>query len=169
MPLSVTHWTHIGVTDLHRFKRLQDHPMRQRLSQPTKSRLMRAVSPTRADTCWTTTGGHRWSWPLRFPHVLPSLPGVRELPPPFGVPSLVLVWKTPKAALRESPSLRNTFKAITQESPGLLCTSTALLRMQFGMEGQKFTSNTQEAEKTKLASLLAYNPQTKKLKQKPWR
>ena len=32
----------------------------------------------------------------------------------------------------------------------------ALLRMQFGMEGQESTSSTQEAKKTKLASLPAY-------------
>ena len=54
--------------------------------------------------------------PERYPHVLSFLPGVKELLPSFGVPSLVLVRKTPKAALRESPSLRNTFKPSTQES-----------------------------------------------------
>ena len=46
-------------------------------------------------------------------------------------------------------------------------TDMALLRMQFGMEGQESTSSTQEAKKTKLASLPAYTPQTTKLKQKP--
>ena len=43
----------------------------------------------------------------------------------------------------------------------------ALLKMQFGMEGQESTSSTQKAKKTKLASLQAYTPQTIKLKQKP--
>ena len=109
--------------------------------------------------------------PKRLPQVLPFLPLVRELPPSFGVPSLVLVRKTPaaKAALRESASLRNTFKPITQKSPGLMCTPTALLRMHVRMEGQESTSSIQEAEKTKLALLLAYIPQTTKLKQKPWK
>ena len=99
--------------------------------------------------------------------VLPFLPAVRELPPSFGVPSLALARKTPKAALRESPSLRNIFKPITQKFPGLTGTPTALLRMQFGMEGQESTSSTQEAEKAKSASLPAYAQQTTKMKQKP--
>ena len=43
----------------------------------------------------------------------------------------------------------------------------ALLSMQFGTEGQESTSSTQEAKKTKLASLPAYTPQTTKLKQRP--
>ena len=102
--------------------------------------------------------------PKRSPHVLPFQPGVRELLPSFGVPSQVLVRKTPKAALRESPTLRNTLKPTTRESPGLTGTLMALLRMQFEMEGQECTSSTQEAKKTKLASLPAYTPQTMKLK-----
>ena len=53
--------------------------------------------------------------PKISPHVLPFLPGVSELLPSFGVPSQMLVRKTPKAALRESPSLRNTLKLTTQE------------------------------------------------------
>ena len=57
----------------------------------------------------------------------------------------------------------------TQKSPGPSGTLMALLRMQFGMEGQESTSSTQEAKKTKLASLPAYTPQTTKLKQKPWK
>ena len=57
--------------------------------------------------------------PKRTPHVLPFLPEVSELLPSFGVPSQVLVRKTPKAALRESPSLRNTLKLTTQKSPGV--------------------------------------------------
>ena len=105
--------------------------------------------------------------PKRFPRALPFLPGVRELLPSFGVPSLVLIRKTPKAALTESPSLRNTFKPTTRRSPGLMCTLMALFRMQFGMEGWESISSTQEAKKTKLASLPAYTPQTIKLKQKP--
>ena len=107
--------------------------------------------------------------PKRSPHVLRFLPGVGELPLSFGVPSQVLVRKTPKAALRESPSLRNTLKLTTQKSPGPTGTLMALLRMQFRMEGQETTSSTQEAKKTKLASLPAYTPQTTKLKQKPWK
>ena len=38
----------------------------------------------------------------------------------------------------------------------------ALLRMQFGMEGQESKSSAQEAKKTKLASLPAYTPQIRK-------
>ena len=60
-------------------------------------------------------------------------------------------------------------KLTTQKSPGPSGTLMALLRMQFGMEGQESTSSTQEAKKTKLASLPAYTPQTTKLKQKPWK
>ena len=45
-------------------------------------------------------------------------------------------------------------------------TLMALLRMQFGMEGQESTSITQEAKKTKLAPLPTYTSQTIKLKQK---
>ena len=48
-------------------------------------------------------------------------------------------------------------------------TPTALLRMQFGMVGLESTSSTQEAEKTKSASLPAYSPQTTKLEQKSWK
>ena len=105
--------------------------------------------------------------PKRSPHVLPFLPGVSELLPLFGVPSQVLVRKTPKAALRESPSLRNTSKLTTQKSPGPSGTLMALLKMHFGMEGQDSTSSTQEPKKTKLATLPAFAPQTTKLKQKP--
>ena len=105
--------------------------------------------------------------PKRFPCVLPFLPGVRELPPSFGVPSLVLVRKTPKVAPSESSSPRNTFKPITQKNPGLMSTPTALLRMQFGMEGQESISSTLEAEKTKSTSLPACTTQNTKLKQKP--
>ena len=105
--------------------------------------------------------------PKRSPHSLPFLPGVSQLLPSFGVLSQVLVRKTPKASLRESPSLRNTLKPTTRKSPGLTVTLMALLRMQFGMEGQESTSSTQEAKKTKLVSLPAYAPQTIKLKQKP--
>ena len=53
--------------------------------------------------------------PKRSLHVLPFLSGVRELLPQFGVPSQVLVRKTPKAAVRESPSLRNTLKPIARK------------------------------------------------------
>ena len=107
--------------------------------------------------------------PKRSPHVLRFLPGVGELLLSFDVPSQVLVRKTFKAALRESPSLRNTLKLTIQKSPGPSGTLMALLRMQFGMEGQESTPSTQEAKKTKLASLPAYTPQTTKLKQKPWK
>ena len=48
--------------------------------------------------------------PKRSPSVLPFLPRVRELLPSFCVPSLVLVRRTPEAALRESPLLRNIIK-----------------------------------------------------------
>ena len=71
--------------------------------------------------------------------------------------------------LPKRPSLRNTLKPTTRKSPRLMCTLMALLRMQFRMEGQESTFSTQEAKKTKLASLLAYTPQIIKLKQKPWK
>ena len=94
-----------------KFKRLQDHPMRQRLSQPTKGRLKREsfIHQSRIlERRQEDTLDHD---PKEIPGVLPFLPGVRELSPSFGVQSLVLVRKTPKAALRESPSLRNTLKS----------------------------------------------------------
>ena len=151
---------------------LQDHPMRQRLSQPTKGRLKREsfIHQSRILERRQDILDHD---PKEFPppppplHVLRFLPGVSELLPSFGVPSQVLVRKTPKAALRESPSLTNTLKLTTQKSLGPTGTLMALLRMQFGTEGQESTSSTQEAKKTKLASLPAYTPQTTKLKQKP--
>ena len=91
-----------------KFKRLQNHSMRQRLSQPTKGRLKREsfvhqsrMLERRQETSLIMT-------PKRSAHVLRFLPGVGELLLSFGVPSQVLVRKTPKAALRESPSLSNT-------------------------------------------------------------
>ena len=156
------------------FKRLQDHPMRQRLSLPTKGRLKRESFVHQSRMLERRQEDILDHDPKEIPpppppplHVLRFLPGVGELPLSFGVPSQVLVRKTPKAALRESPSLRNTLKLTTQKSPGPSGTLMALLRMQFGMEGQESTSSTQEAKKTKLASLPAYTPQTTKLKQKP--
>ena len=95
---------------------MQDHPVRKRLSQPTKGRL------NRGSFIYQSRILERWQEdildhdPKRFPCVLPFLPGVRELSPSLSVLSLVLVRKTPKVALRESPSLRNTFKPNTQES-----------------------------------------------------
>ena len=61
---------------------------------------------------------------------------MRELPPSVGLPSLVLVRKTPKAALKEKPSLRNTLQPTVQKSPGLMCTPTALLKIQFRRRGR---------------------------------
>ena len=150
-----------------KFKRLQDHPMRQRLSQPTKGRLKRESFVHQSRMLERRQEDILDHDPKEIPHVLRFLPGVGELPLSFGVPSQVLVRKTPKAALRESPSLRNTMKLTTQKSPGPTGTLMALLRMQFGMEGQESTSSMHEAKKTKLASLPAYTPQTTKLKQKP--
>ena len=108
-----------------KFKRLQDHPMRQRLSQPTKGRLKRESSFTRAEYLNNDRRTSLIMTPKRSPHVLPFLPGVSELLPSFGVPSQVLVRKTPKAALRESHSLRNTLKLTTQKSPGPMGTLMA--------------------------------------------
>ena len=139
--------------------------MRQRLSQPTKGRLKRDILSTSAKYLNDDRRASLIMIPKRSPDVLPFLPGVRELLPSFGVPSLVLVKKTPKAAPRKGPSLRNNFRPTTRKSPGLMCTLMALLRMYFGMEAQESTSSTQEAKQTKLASLLAY-PQTIKLKEK---
>ena len=150
-----------------KFKRLQDHPMRQRLSQPTKERLKRESFVHQSRYLNVDRRTSLIMTPKRSPHVLRFLPGVGELLLSFSVPSQVLVRKTPKAALRESPSLRNALKLTTQKSPGPSGTLMALLRMQFGMEGQESASSTQEAKKTKLASLPVYTPQTTKLKQKP--
>ena len=150
-----------------KFKRLQDHPMRQRLSQPTKGRLKRESFVHQSRMLERRQEDILDHDPKEIPHVLQFLPGVGELLLSFGVPSQVLIRKTPKAALRESPSLRNTLKLTTQKSPGPSGTLMALLRMQFGMERHESTSSTQEAKKTKLVSLPAYTPQTTKLKQKP--
>ena len=149
-----------------KFKRLQGHPMRQRLSQPTKGRLKRESFIHQSRILERQQEDILDHDPKEIspppppppppPHVLRFLPGVSELLPSFGVPSKVLVRKTPKAALRESPSLRNTLKPTIQKSPGPSGTLMALLRMQFGMEGQESTSSTQEAKKTKLASLPAF-------------
>ena len=144
-----------------KFKRLQDHPMRQRLSQPTKGRLKREsfIYQSKIIERQEDILDHDPKvTPLPPPpppplRVLPFLPGVRELLPSFCVPSLVLARKTPKAALRENPSPRNAFRPTTRRNPGLMCTLMALLRMQFGMEGRESTSSTQEAEKTESASL----------------
>ena len=134
-----------------KFKRLQGHPMRQRLSQPTKGRLKRESFIHQSRMLERRQKDILDHDPKRSPHILRFLPGVGELLLSFGVPSQVLVRKTPKAALRESPSLRNTLKLTTQKGPGPSGTLMALLRMQFGMEGQESTSRTQEAKKTKLA------------------
>ena len=149
------------------FKRLQDHPMRQRLSQPTKERLKRESFIHQSRILERRQEDILDHDPREIPHVLPFLPGVSQLLSSFGVRSQVLVRNTPKVVLRESPSLWNTLKPTTRKSLGLTGTLIALLRMQFGMEGQESTSSTQEAKKTKLASLPAYTQQTIKLKQKP--
>ena len=131
-----------------KFKRLQDHAMRQRLFQPTQGRLKRGSFIHQSRILERREEDILDHDRKENPHVLPFLSGEGELPPSFGVPSLVFVSKTPKAALRESPSLRNTFKRITRKSPGLMCKPMALLRMQFGMEGQESTSSIQEAKRT---------------------
>ena len=112
-----------------KFKRLQDHPMRQRLSQPTKGRLKRESFIYQSRILERRQEDILDHDPKGIPHVLQFLPGVRELLPSFGVPSMALVRRTPKEALRVSPSLRNTFKPTTRKSPALVCTLMALLRM----------------------------------------
>ena len=97
-----------------KFKRLQDHLMRQRLSQPTKGRLKRESFVHQSRILERRQEDIVEHGPKEIPYVLPFLPGVSELLPSFGVPSQVLVRKTPKAALRE----RNTLKPATQKSPG---------------------------------------------------
>ena len=154
------------LSQVAKFKRLQDHPMRQRLSQPTKGKLKRESFVHQSRMLERRQEDILDHDPKEIPPCL-AVPGVSELLPSFGVPSQVLVRKTSKAALRESPSFRNTLKLTTQRSPGPSGTLMALLRMQFGMEGQESTSSAPEAKKTKLASLPAYTPQTTKLKQKP--
>ena len=119
-----------------KFKRLQDHPMRQRLSQPTKRRLKREsfihrsrILELRQEDIHDHDPKETPPPPPPPPHVLSFQPGVSELLPSFGVPSQVLVKKTPKVALRESPSLWNTLRPTTRKSPGLTGTLMALLRM----------------------------------------
>ena len=110
--------------------------LRQRLSQPTKGRLKRESFIHQSRILEQRQEDILDHDPKEIPPCFAHLPGVREPLPSFDVPSLVLARKTPKAALRESPSLRNTFKPTTRKSPGLTCTLLALLGMQFGMEGR---------------------------------
>ena len=93
--------------------------MRQRLSQPTEGRQKRwsfihqrkildmrctlSVLSEQEDIL-----DHN---PKEIIRVLPFLPVVKELPTLFGVPSLVLVRKTPKAA-RESSLIRKSFNPL---------------------------------------------------------
>ena len=150
-----------------KLKRLQDHPMGQRLSQPTKGRLKRK-----------SFIHHSRILERRQEDILDHDP--KEIPPCLAVPAWCegtspiirctipgVGQKHSQAALRESPSLRNTFKPTIRKSPGLMCTLMALLRMQLAMEAQGSTCSTQEAEKTQLASLPAFIPQTTELKQEP--
>ena len=158
-------------TQAAKFKRLQDHPMRQRLPQPTKGRLKRGSFFYQSRTLKRRHRGildHDDSKEIPRCLVVPTWgEGIPSPQPPLSVPSPVLVGKTPTMTLRESPSLRNTFKTITQRSPGFMSTPPALLRMKSRMEGQESTSSTQEAETTESASPPAYTLQTTKLKQKP--
>ena len=117
-----------------KFKRLHDHPMRHRLSQPTKGRLKREsfnhqcrILEQRHEDILDHDPKEISPPPPPPPaHFLPFLPGVRELLPSFSEPSLVLARKTSKAALRESSSLRNTFRPTTRKSPGLMFTLMGL-------------------------------------------
>ena len=84
-----------------KFKRLQDHPMRHRLSQPTKGRLKRETFIYQSRILERRQEDILDHDPKRSPHVLLFLPVVREPLPSFGVPSLVLIRTTPKAVLRE--------------------------------------------------------------------
>ena len=95
-----------------RFKRLKGHPMRQRVSLPTKGRLKKESFIHQSRILERRQEDILDHDPKETPHVLSFMPGERELLPSFGEPSLVLVRKTLKAALRESPSLRNTFKPL---------------------------------------------------------
>ena len=102
-----------------KFKRLQDHPMRQRLSQPIKGRLKRESFIHQSRILERRQEDILDHEPKEIPpppHVLPFLSGMSQLLPSFGVLSQVSVRKTPKAALRESPSLRNTLKRTTRKS-----------------------------------------------------
>ena len=74
-----------------KFKRLQDHLMRQRLSQPTKGRLKRESFIYQSRILERRQEDILDHDPKEIPPVLPFLPGVSELLPSFGVPSQVLV------------------------------------------------------------------------------
>ena len=145
------------LTQAAEFKRLQDH---QRLSQPTKRRLKRGSFIHQSRTLERRQEDIFDHDPKEIPRCL-CRPCPRELPPSFGVPSPMLVRKTPKVALREY------LQTNTQRSPWLKSSLTALLRMQFRTERKESTSSTQEAEKTGSAWIPASTPQTTKLKQKP--
>ena len=154
-----------------KLKRLQDHPVRQRLSQPTKGRLTKGSFIKQSRTLGRRQG-HPWSWPQRDsplpPHVLPFLPGVRELLPSFGVPSLALVTKAHKAALRDSRSLWNTFKPTTHKSAGLMCThGSDENTVRNGGTGVHIQYPGGKEDKPAL--LPAYTTKTMRLKQKSWK
>ena len=141
------------------FKRLQDHPMRQRLSQPTKGRLKRESFVHQSRML-----------ERRQEDILDHDP--KEIPPCLAVPawsgrtSPVIRCTIPGVGQKDSQSGPER-KSLTQEYLETNYLLMALLRMQFGMEGKDSTSSTQEAKKTKSALLPAYTPQTTKLKQKP--
>ena len=110
--------------------------------------------------------------PKRSPHVMPFLPGARELLPLFSVLSLVLVRKTPKVALRESSLTQEYLQTHYQKESWTHVYTDGSAENAGGMEGQESAPSTQEVKKTKLALLPAYAPQTIisiKLKQKPWK
>ena len=88
------------LTQAAKFKRLQDHPMKDRLSQRTKGRLKSRGSFVQAEHWNNST---RTSWiktPKRFPGAELSMPGVGEHSLSFSAPSLELAPKIPKGALR---------------------------------------------------------------------
>ena len=93
-----------------KFKRLQDHHMRQEIFPANKreSFIHQSRILERRQEDILDHDPKEISPPLpQRPHVLPFLPGVSQLLPSFGVLSQVLVRETPKATLRE--------KSLTQE------------------------------------------------------
>ena len=144
------------------------------MSQPTKGRLKRGV------------GGRRGVIHLRriinrqedtLDHDPKEIPPPPPPPPCLAVPagsegtSPIIRCTTPGVGQKDSQSDPER-KSLAQEclqthypkDPGLMSTPTALLRIHFEMDIQESASSTQNTEKTKSAWLLAYAPQTTKMK-----
>ena len=102
-----------------------------------------------------------------YPHALPSLPGLKKLPPSFSVKSLVWVPRTLKLAQKGNLTPWITFKPNTPQRHGLMSTQMALQRKLYDVGGPESTFSIQEAEKTCSALQPVSTLQTTEPKQKP--